>query len=127
LRAFLVRRYLLIIPIALLVAYSQVAVKWRMNSGQLITRRGEGKLDQLVGFLSDPVILSAYAAALLGSFAWLFVLTKVPLTIAFPVYIGVTFALVMLAGSVLLAEPLTLGRVLAASLILSGIIIGVRQ
>jgi len=118
-----VKTYLLILPITILVAYSQLIVKWRSNgTGQFTS---SGFLQHLVKFLTDPVILSAYAAALIASFAWLYVVTKLPLTIAFPVYIGVTFAMVLFGGWFFLAETLTATKLIAALLILCGVALGV--
>lgn len=117
------RAYLLILPVAVLVAYSQVIVKWRTNA--LDQPVAQSLSAQLFKFLSDPVILSAYGAALIASFAWLYIVTKLPLATAFPAYIGVTFAMVLIGGWLFLGEPLSTAKVVAALLILSGIIIGV--
>ena len=119
------KSYLLILPVALLVAYSQIVVKWRANSGNLGSTATTG-MDRVLMFMADPVILSAYASALLASFAWLFVVTKLPLTIAFPVYIGVTFGMVLFGGWFFLAEAMTVTRGIAVLLIFSGIVIGIR-
>jgi multidrug transporter EmrE-like cation transporter len=118
-----VKNYLLILPIAVLVTYSQIIVKWRSGAtDQLATLSfSQG----LVKFVTDPVILSAYAAALIASFAWLFVITKLPLTVSFPVYIGVTFAMVLLGGWFFLSETLTATKLIAVLLIFSGIVLGV--
>lgn len=117
------KTYLLILPIALLVTYSQLIVKWRTNS--LDTAAGAGLLQNLLRFLSDWVILSAYGAALFASFAWLYVVTKLPLTVAFPVYIGTTFAMVLLGGWIFLAESLSPAKLLAVALIMGGIVLGI--
>ena len=118
------KNWFLILPVALLVAYSQVVVKWwaanNTGSEELST------LGAFASFVSNPVVVSAYAAALLGSFAWLIVLTKLPLTLAFPVYIGVTFVMVMIGGSVFLSEAITLSKALAILLILIGIALGTK-
>lgn len=117
------KTYLLILPIALLVTYSQLIVKWRSNAiGQEVAQEFS---KQLFKFLSDPVILSAYGAALFASFAWLYVVTKLPLTVAFPVYIGVTFAMVLLGGWFFLSETLTATKLVAVLLIFGGIVLGV--
>lgn len=117
------KTYLLILPIAVLVAYSQLIVKWRSNFlEQQVTQNFSA---QIVRFLSDPVIISAYIAALFASFAWLYVVTKLPLTVAFPVYIGVTFAMVLLGGWFFLSEDLTATKIFAVLLILGGIVLGV--
>jgi len=116
--------WLLIIPVALLVSYSQVIVKWRMlNKPPADNASG---IETLIKFLLDPYIFTAYVAALVGSFAWLFVITKLPLTIAFPVYIGITFVMVLLGGLLFLSEALTPSKTIAISLILIGIIIGLK-
>lgn len=120
------KTYLLIIPVAFLVAYSQIVVKWRSNTGHLGNADTSG-VDRVLMFLADPVILSAYASALFASFAWLFVVSKLPLTIAFPVYIGVTFAMVLFGGWYFLAEAMTVTRLMAIVLIFSGIVIGIRE
>lgn len=117
------KTYLLILPIALLVTYSQLIVKWRVNSMDVSI--SSSSLQQLFKFLADPIILSGYIAALVASFAWLFVVTKLPLTVAFPVYIGVTFAMVLLGGGVFLAETLTATKLVAVLLIFGGIVLGV--
>jgi multidrug transporter EmrE-like cation transporter len=118
-----VRNYFLILPIALLVTYSQIIVKWR------VCLVGQGVVStyprHIFIFITDPLIVSAYTAALVASFAWLYVVTKLPLTIAFPVYIGITFAMVLLGGWLFLSEPLSTTKFVAVLLILAGIIIGV--
>ena len=80
-----------------------------------------------MGYLADPYILSGYVAALLGSFIWLFLVAKLPLATAFPIYIGLTFFLVMLGSGILLDEPIGAGKLIAAALILLGVTIGSRS
>lgn len=117
------KNYLLILPIAVLVTYSQIIVKWRAGAKDQLAASSFSQ--HLVTFMTDPVILSAYAAALVASFAWLFVVTKLPLTVAFPVYIGVTFAMVLLGGWFFLSETLTATKLVAVLLIFGGIVLGV--
>jgi multidrug transporter EmrE-like cation transporter len=117
------KTYLLILPLALLVAYSQLIVKWRVNS-EVFETTGSF-LQRLFKMLHDPFIISGYAAALLGSFAWLYVITKLPITVAFPIYIGITFTMVMLGGWALLGEELSNTKCIAVLLIFSGILLGV--
>ena len=116
-----------IFPIALLVAYSQIMVKWRTLQVGDNPAADNGILGRMVGFLSDPLLLSAYVTALLASFIWLFVVARLPLVVAFPVYIGVTFVLVLMGGWLFLDENISLVKLLAAGLILAGITLGVRS
>jgi multidrug transporter EmrE-like cation transporter len=117
------KTYLLILPVALLVVYSQLVMKWR--AGVVMPPADVGLWRQLLTYLSDPLIVSAYIAALLGSFAWLYVVTKLSLTVAFPVYIGITFAFVMLGGWYFLAESMPPVKMFAVLLIFAGIVLGV--
>ena len=110
-------------PIAILVTYSQLIVKWRSNVMGHIA--ASSYTEQLFNYLTDPVILSGYVAALLASFAWLYVVTKLPITVAFPVYIGVTFVMVVLGGWAFLSEILSATKLIAVALIMSGIVLGI--
>lgn len=116
--------YLLIIPVALLVAYSQIIMK--LHAPSEISGENGRVISRVLLSLLDPWILSAYFSALFASFAWLFVVTKLPLTTAFPVYIGVTFLMVIAGGWVFLSEAVTMPKLIAAALIFIGVAIGVR-
>lgn len=119
------KNYLLILPVALLMACSQVMIKLR--SGTVERLPADSLWHKLLNFASDPVILAAYGAALLASFAWLYVVSKLPLTIAFPVYIGSTFLMVVLAGYLFLAETMSVEKGLAMLLILGGIALAMKS
>ncbi len=116
-----------VIPIAILVAYSQLMVKWRATTMGSTFPEDSGFVAKVLHFLSDPLLVSAYVAALLASFLWLFVVARLPLAVAFPVYIGVTFVFVIFGGWVFLSEAVTVTRLLATGLILAGIALGVRS
>ncbi len=118
---YYMKSYLLILPVALLVTYSQIIVKWR--SSRLENFETDSFLQKLVKLLSDPAILSGYIIALIASFLWLFVITKLTLTTAFPIYIGITFILVLLGGWVFLSENMSIIKVISMFLIFSGIVL----
>lgn len=115
--------FLYTIPVAILVAYSQLMVKWRtqLSVDNIIAKTA---FEKFLAYFSDPYILSAYLAALLSSFIWLIVIQRIPLSTGFPVYIGSTFLIVILGSWLLLGEVVSPIRVLAAGLILMGIILG---
>jgi len=115
-----------VLPIAFLVAYSQVIIKWRMLGSDVSAIESLKLGERIFRYLSDPIIVSAYAAALLASFVWLYVITKLPLVVAFPIYIGMTFVLVILGGWLFLSESITTLKILSVFLILLGIIVGIR-
>ena len=121
------RVLIFVLPIALLVAYSQIVVKWRTLGSDTADMQNLHFFARMLKYLLDPVILSAYVAALLASFVWLYVITKLPLVVAFPVYIGVTFVLVIIGGWLFLSESMNVMRLASVLLILTGIIIGVKN
>lgn len=116
-----------ILPIALLVAYSQLIVKWRTSVVKLGVPENQAVLDKLIAYLFDPYIFSGYIAALLGSFLWLFVISKISLSIGFPIYIGITFLLVMLGSWLILHEAITPIKLIAVGMIFVGITLGVAK
>ena len=123
----IVNIFIRILPIAFLVAYSQIIVKMRTSKLNYDFFQQEVLWIKIWTYLNDPWILSGYVAALLASIIWLFVVTKMPLVVAFPIYIGVTFVLVILGGALLLNESLSLARLVAAIMIMAGIVIGIKN
>ena len=123
----IVNIFIRILPIAFLVAYSQIIVKMRTSKLNYDFFQQEVLWIKIWTYLNDPWILSGYVAALLASIIWLFVVTKMPLVVAFPIYIGVTFVLVILGGYLLLNESLSTARIIAAIMIIAGIAIGIRS
>ncbi|MCX4177449.1 MULTISPECIES: EamA family transporter [Paraburkholderia] len=110
-----------VLPTVLLVAYSQVIVKWRVIGLPASQHTG---LLRYLDYLLDPFILSAYAAGLIGSLAWLSAVSKLPLGQAFPMYQGLTFLVVVASSTILLGEPMNPPKLLGAALILAGVAIG---
>jgi multidrug transporter EmrE-like cation transporter len=115
--------FLYTIPVAFLVAYSQLIVKWRIISGVQHVYINS-TYDKYLSYFLDPYILSAYFIALLASFIWFIVIQRIPLSIGFPIYIGSVFLMVMLGSWILLGEEITLMKIFALILILGGIILG---
>ncbi len=118
---------LYILPVTILVAYSQLIVKWRTSKVEAVNVNPEGLFNKLITYLSDPYIFSGYLMALLGSFLWLFVISKIPLSIGFPIYIGITFLLVILGSWLILGEQLTAIKLISALTIFLGIVIGASE
>lgn len=117
------KNYLLILPIALLVTFGQLLVKWRASSVEYPV--GSNILQNFARFTADPVNLFAYAAGFIANLGWLYVITKLPLSTAFPVYMGTTFTMVLLGGWIFLAETLTVSKIAAVLLIMGGVMLAV--
>lgn len=116
-----------ILPVSILVAYSQLIVKWRTSTIEFTYIQHQSIVDKLVSYMSDPYILSGYLMALFGSFLWLFVISKISLSIGFPLYIGITFLLVILSSWLFLGEQITAIKLISSLMIFIGIVIGASE
>ena len=112
-----------ILPTILLMAYSQLIMKWRVGVLHAQDMAALALWERLLHYLMDPYMLSAYAVSLLASFAWLYAVERYPVSLAFPVYTGVLFIVVLAGGYGLLHEPLSAGQLIGVALILSGIVL----
>jgi multidrug transporter EmrE-like cation transporter len=121
------RLILAILPTMLLVVCGQLLIKWRVGALSDTASPASGSLSRLALYLTDPYILAAYIAALGSSVTWMFVLESYPVSLAFPLHIGLTVIAVVVGGIYLFGEPVTAWRILAVCLIVAGIVIGSRS
>lgn len=121
------RLILAILPTMLLVVYGQLIIKWRVGALADVVPPAVAPLGRLGFYLTDPYILSAYVAALASSITWMFVMESHPVSLAFPLHIGLTVMAVVAGGIYLFGEPMTASRIIAVGLILAGIVVGSRS
>jgi|SRR5688572_9382230 len=112
-----------VLPTILLTAYSQLVTKWRVAALAATSAQSMGVSDRTFGYLIDPFIISAYVFSLLSSIAWLFVVERHPVSIAFPVYVGVLFGLVTLGSTLWLKESISIQHLVGLLLILVGVVV----
>ena len=116
-----------IMPTVLLVVIGQLVTKWRVQLLGSVPDGNGDRLSRAAVYLTDPYIIAAYVAALLGSVAWMFVVERYAISVVFPLYIGLTVLLVVLGGVVIFGEHMSITRVLAIVLILAGVALGARS
>lgn len=121
------RLILAILPTMLLVVLGQLLIKWRVGVLAAAAPSAAGPLDRLSLYLTDPYVLAAYVAALASSVTWMFVVESHPVSLAFPLHIGLTVIAVVAGGIYLFGEPITAPRIVAVCLILAGIVVGSRS
>lgn len=113
------------LPTLLLVVFSQLATKWRIEALQ--PGAAADAASRLAVYLSDIWIWAAYGAAFLGGVFWMFVVERYPISLAFPIYIGLTVLCVALGGVFLFGETIRLQHALAILLIVMGVALAVRS
>lgn len=116
-----------VLPTVFLVALSQILIKWRSEYLVQSSAGLDSSFQKYFLYFTDPYVISAYVCGLVGSFAWLFTVSRLPLGQAFPIYQGLTFVLVLIASGYLLGEPITVYKIIGAVLIIAGIAIGSQQ
>lgn len=117
---------LAISPTILLVVYSQLITKWRVEVVTNAVQLAPSKYGKLFIYLTDPYIISSYIAALMASIAWIFVVERYAVSVVFPLYIGLTVLLVVIGGIALLDEDLTTTKIISIIVIIMGVAIGCR-
>jgi multidrug transporter EmrE-like cation transporter len=113
------------LPTLVLVVFSQLVSKWRVQllKGQL-TGDSAGRL---VSYLSDFWIWASYGAAFLAGIFWLLVVERYAISLAFPVYIGLTVLFVTLGGVLLFGEAIRPLQAVAVLLIVTGVALAVNS
>ena len=112
-----------VLPTIAFTTYSQLMIRWR------VLDLAEGSSHSLAipartfAYLTDPYIISAYTMTLFSGISWFFVLEKHPVSIAFPVYIGLLFCVVTLGSSLVLKESVSILHLAGMAMILLGIVL----
>ena len=112
-----------VLPTVLLVVIGQIITKWRVNELKGLAHLDASQVTRIVMYVTDPFIVGAYGLALMSSIAWMIVIERHDISIAYPVYIGLSLGAVLAAGICFFNEPLNVGKVIALSLILVGVIL----
>jgi len=114
---------LAVLPTILLTSYSQLMIKWRVTTLAAATAQSVSVPERTFHYLLDPFIISAYVFSLLSSVAWFFVVEKYPVSIAFPVYVGVLFCVVTVCSTLFLKETISTQHLVGLALILVGVVV----
>lgn len=108
-------------PTILLVVYAQLVTKWRVTVLSGLMLDAPDSLARLLVYLKDPLIVTSYFAALGGSVAWVFVVEKFDIAVAFPIYVGLTVVAMAIMGTLLFGEQLGISRMAGVALIIFGV------
>ncbi len=113
-------------PTICLVVFGQLVTRWRVVALHA-TNQSESGLSRLWTYITDPWIVVAYAGVFASSLTWMFVIERFPLSLAFPLHVGLTVLTVTVASALLFNEALTPQRILAIALILTGVVVATRS
>lgn len=119
-----VTSYLSILLTVVITVYSQLIIKWQVLKARDLLSTGLDKVSFIINLLLNPWVISAFIAAFLASLSWMGAMTKFELSYAYPVFISLTFILILIFSAILFREVITLSKLVATALIISGIIVG---
>lgn len=109
-----------------LSAIAQIALKAGVSSPQIASQMSHGGLAAAVAMASSPFIwlgLGIYGASVI---AWLWVLSKVEVSLAYP-FAGISFVLTALMGWLFLHENVTALRLAGTLLVAAGCVLIARS
>lgn len=78
---------------------------------------------EFVKVLRQPYFLAGFIIYFLAALPWFRVIATEPLSIAYPVLVGLTFVLVTSGAVLVFREPVSAQRIVGLGIILSGIVI----
>jgi multidrug transporter EmrE-like cation transporter len=106
----------------LLSSGSQVLMKYGMSSTEIQTamESAAGPMRIAVAIATSPPILLGLVCFGLSAVVWLFVLSKIPLSTAYP-FVALGIAITVAAGRMIFGEPVTLAKLLGVVLIIVGV------
>ncbi|TLM63135.1 MAG: hypothetical protein FDZ69_12540 [Deltaproteobacteria bacterium] len=116
--------YVYLFATILFTVYGQIVIKWQaMHAGPLPAAPADKLIFLLRLVFLNPWVLSGFFSAFLASLTWMAVVTKLPLSHAYP-FVSFSFVLVVLSGALFFHEPLTWPKILGMTLIVAGIVVG---
>lgn len=114
---------LAVLPTIVFTTYSQLMIRWRVVDLAAGSTHALAVPARTFAYLTDPYVMSAYVMTLLSGVSWFFVLEKHPVSIAFPVYIGMLFCVVTIGSSLVLKEHVSMLHLAGIGLILLGVVL----
>ena len=115
--------YVYVFLTILLTVYGQVVIKSRVLNAGAFPDATPDRMWFLARLLVDPWVISAFAAALLGSVFWMAAMTRLELSHAY-LFMSLIFVLMLVAGGVFFGEPITPLKIAGIALIVLGIAVG---
>lgn len=109
----------LILLTVTLSACAQLALKLGVSNPEMLSALEDGITSALVTAAVSPLIWMGLIIYVLSVVMWLWVLSKVDLSVAYP-FVGVSFLVTMVFGAYILNENVTSTRIIGTLLIVGG-------
>jgi drug/metabolite transporter (DMT)-like permease len=118
--------YVAVAATVLLTVYGQGIVKWRVDHAGAAPPGLGGQLERVSSLALDPWVWTAGLAVLAASLAWLAALSRLDLSVAYPL-MSVSLVLVVLLGVVAFGEGLSPAKLIGSGLVVCGLVVATRR
>ena len=98
----------------------QLLIKWQAMSAGSLPAGWPARISFFLNLILNPWIVAGLVSAVIAAFAWILAMTKLPISVAYPM-MSLTYPLVMGLSWALLGETLSLWRIIGATFILAGV------
>lgn len=114
--------YVMVLLTVLFTVYGQLVLKWRVLVAGLPPADTFGKLKFYFVLLSNPWILSAFAAAFAAALCWMTAMMKLDLNKAYP-FMALNFILVGFLAVPMFGESMTWPKIGGLALVVAGLLL----
>lgn len=118
----MLRPLLFLIVAVVFSATGELLLKHGMNNLGAFSLQPSHIVPSLLKAFTNPIIIIGFSSIFLGSIFWLAVISRVPLSYAYPM-ISSSYVIVVLASWLFLGEQLTHTRVLGVLIICAGVVV----
>jgi multidrug transporter EmrE-like cation transporter len=116
--------FLLVLATAVLTMTANLLLRAGIDAaGGFALGSGTQVLHALVRLFMQPLFTLGFAIYFLASVVWFRVVATEPLSLAYPILVSLTFALVTGGAVLIFSEPVSLRKVVGLAVILAGIVI----
>ena len=112
--------YALATPV--LAVISQLIIKWQILLATEKLESQAGNVEFLLHILFRPWVILAITATFGTTLLWILALSKLHLSAAYP-YLAISYVLIFIASILIWNEPVSAGKVVGYSLIVTGIVV----
>jgi multidrug transporter EmrE-like cation transporter len=114
--------FIFIFSSVLISALAQISLKQGMSSSTVSAALGQGTASTITAIATNPYVIGGLSLYALGAVLWLFVLSRVDVSVAYP-FVAFGFIVTMGLAIVLLGEPLQPLRVAGTLLVVAGAVL----
>lgn len=112
--------YILILFSVCLSAFSQVILRYGMTRPAIIDAMNAGGISTAIEIARSPFVVLGLGAYGAGAVVWLFVLSRIPVSFAYP-FVALGIVLTTVVGATILSERVSLTSSLGVMMIVAGI------